>query len=227
MIQTKILVVDDDENIVSLVTDVLEKENFKIITASDTDDGYKRAINSQPDLIILDIKMPKIGGIELCRMLRAEPRTRIIPIIMLTVESAEMDKVIGLGVGADDYISKPFGLKELVARVRALIRRVSYLQELPETIKSSNLEINVIARTIKIGKKDIYLRPKEFDLLVLFVRKPNIVLTRQHLLETVFGYSVPVPSRTVDTHIKNLRHQLGTFGEKIKTVFGCGFKFVP
>lgn len=223
----KILAVDDDENILSLVCDILEKEKFTVITASDTEEGYKKAINSQPDLIILDIKMPKIGGIELCRILRQEPSTKTIPIIMLTVESTETDKVIGFGIGADEYVTKPFSSKEFVARVRSLLRRVAYLKESPEIIKSGNLEISVIAKTVKIGNEDIFLRPKEFDLLVFFIRKPNIVLTRQHLLESVFGYNVPVPSRTVDTHIKNLRKKLGKFSKKIKTVFGYGFKFVP
>ena len=227
MIEAKILVIDDDESILSLVSDILEKEGFTVITASDTEEGYKKALNSRPDLIISDVKMPVIGGIELCRILKEEPGIKKIPVIMLTVESTETDKIIGLGVGADDYITKPFSSKELVARIHSLLRRVQYLKEPSEIIKSGNLEINVISKTVKLNKKEIYLRPKEFELLVLFLKRPNMVLTRQHLLESVFGYNVPVPSRTVDTHIKNLRHKLGPFSKKIKTVFGYGFKFVP
>ncbi|MFH8039026.1 MAG: response regulator [Candidatus Aenigmatarchaeota archaeon] len=228
MIKPKILVIDDEENILSLVSDLLEKENFHVITATTTDEGYKRAVKSQPDLIILDIKIPTIGGIELCRILRNDPATKNIPIIMLTVESTETDKVIGLEIGADDYITKPFSPKELVARVRAVLRRTILYKETPEeVIKIGELEINVNSREVKLGNRNIYLRPKEFDLLLLFVRKPNIVLTRQYILESVLGYKVPVPTRTVDTHIKNLRAALGPYGKKIKTVFGCGFKFVP
>ncbi len=223
----KILVIDDEENILSLITDLLEKENFVVITATNTEEGYKKAINSQPDLIILDIKIPKIGGIELCRLLREKPETKTIPIIMLTVESSETDKIIGLETGADDYITKPFSTGELLARVRALLRRTKLLEETSSIIKSGKLEVNVISRVAKLDNKDIKLRPKEFDLLVLFLKKPNVVITRQHILETVFGYKVPVPTRTVDTHIKNLRSTLGPFGKKIKTVFGYGFKFVP
>ncbi|MFH1540247.1 MAG: response regulator transcription factor [Elusimicrobiota bacterium] len=227
MREYKILAIDDDENILSLVCDILEKEDYIVITATNTDDGYKKAISSHPDLIMLDIKMPKIGGIELCRLLRQDPITKIIPIIMLTVESMEVDKIIGFGIGADDYITKPFSSKEFVARVRSLLRRSVCSKESPEVIKSDNLEINTISKTVKINKKEIHLRPKEFDLLIFFIRKHNMVLTRQQLLESVFGYNVPVPSRTVDTHVKNLRHKLGSFGKKIKTIFGFGFKFVP
>jgi len=226
MIKPKILVIDDEEDILSLVSDLLEKENFYVITATTTEEGYKKAIKSQPDLIILDIKIPKIGGVELCRILRDDPKTKHIPIIMLTVESTETDKIIGLEIGADDYITKPFSTKELVARIKAVLRRVNSFKESPEIIKSGNLEIDVRSRTAKLNGKDIYLRPKEFDLLLLFVQKPNVVITRQYILETIFGYKVPVPTRTVDTHIKNLRSALGSFGKKIKTVFGYGFKFV-
>lgn len=227
MINRKILVIDDEESILSLVSALLEKENFTVIAASDTEEGYKKAIKSQPELIILDVKMPKIGGIELCRILKEEPKTKTIPVIMLTVESSETDKVIGLETGADDYITKPFSSRELIARVRALLRRVELFKKPQETIKFGSLEVNVISRTVTLDKKNIHLRPKEFDLLVNFLRKPNIVLSRQQILESVFEYKVPVPTRTVDTHIKNLRAVLGHFGRKIKTVFGYGFKFVP
>ena len=122
MIENKIVIVDDEESIRELVGDLLESENFKVIKCADTDDGYKRILKSKPDLVILDVKMPQIGGIELCRLLRENIETKNIPVIMLTVESTETDKVIGFGVGADDYITKPFSNRELVARVRALLR---------------------------------------------------------------------------------------------------------
>lgn len=227
MIKQKILVVDDDENILSLLTDVLERENFVVITAPDTDEGYKKAIKSQPDLIILDVKMPKIGGIELCRILREDARVKGIPIMMLTVESSETDKVIGLEVGADDYVTKPFSNRELVARIKSLLRRTSRIQEKSDIMKVENLEVDMVARTVTVGKKIIYLRPKEFELLVLFIKKPNVVLSREYILETIFGYKTTLHSRTIDTHIKNLRRALGPVGKKIKTVFGYGFKFVP
>lgn len=226
MISKKILVVDDDEHIRSLLTDVLEKENFMVIACADTEEGYMRIIKSQPDLVILDVKMPRIGGIELCRLLRENPQTKTIPIIMLTVESTETDKVIGLEVGADDYITKPFSNRELVARISSLLRRVARKDDV-ELIKIDGLEMNLISRTVTLNKREVTLRPKEFDLLYMFLRKPNVVLTREYILESVFNCQAALTTRTIDTHIKNLRHALGSWGRRIQTVFGRGFKFVP
>ena len=226
MFANKIVIVDDEQSIRELVADVLEAEKFKVIKCADTDEGYKRILKSKPDLIILDVKMPQIGGIELCRLLREEPTTKNTPIIMLTVESTETDKIIGFGVGADDYITKPFSNKELVARIRALLRRTNRVQE-NSTLTVDNLVMNLEARTVEIKGKEIKLRPKEFDLLHMFLLKPNNVLTREFILENVFEYNVAVTTRTIDTHIKNLRQALGSWGDKIKTIFGRGFKFVP
>lgn len=227
MIGNKIVIVDDEENIRELVADVLETENFKVIKCADTDEGYKRIIKSKPDLVILDVKMPQIGGIELCRLLRGNIETKNIPVIMLTVEATETDKVIGLGVGADDYITKPFSNRELVARVRALLRRVSRTEDKSVDIEVDDLVMNLEARTVTIKEKEIKLRPKEFDLLHMFLLKPNIVLNREYILENVFDYNITVTTRTIDTHIKNLRQALGKWGVRVKTIFGRGFKFVP
>ncbi|OGS02489.1 MAG: hypothetical protein A2204_05300 [Elusimicrobia bacterium RIFOXYA1_FULL_47_7] len=227
MISKKILIIDDEDNIRSLVTDVLERENYMVISSPDTDDGYARVLKSKPDLLILDVKVPRIGGIELCRLLRENQDTKHIPIIMLTVESTETDKVIGLEAGADDYVTKPFSNKELLARVASLLRRVKRSGEGDDVIKSANIEVNIKSHSVTLDGRDLKLRPKEFDLLVLFLRNPNVVFDRTYILENVFGYKIPVSTRTIDTHIKNLRHSLGSFGEKIQTIFGRGFKFVP
>ena len=227
MIGNKIVIVDDEENIRELVGDLLESENFKVIKCADTDDGYKRILKSKPDLVILDVKMPQIGGIELCRLLRENVETKHIPVIMLTVESTETDKVIGFGVGADDYITKPFSNRELVARVRALLRRVSRIEDKTVNIETDGLVMNLEARTVTIKGKEIKLRPKEFDLLYMFLLKPNVVLNREYILENVFDYNIGVTTRTIDTHIKNLRQALGSWGDRINTNFGRGFKFVP
>jgi two-component system phosphate regulon response regulator PhoB len=170
--------------------------------------------------------MPRIGGIELCRMLRETPQTKNIPIIMLTVESSETDKVIGLEVGADDYITKPFSNRELTARVNSLLRRAGR-GETVDVIKVDGLEMNMVSREVTLNKKKITLRPKEFDLLQMFIKKPNVVLNREYILETVFECQAVLTTRTIDTHIKNLRHALGSWGKRITTVFGRGFKFVP
>ena len=227
MIENKIVIVDDDEAIRELVADVLETENFKVIKCADTDEGYKRILKSKPDLVILDVKMPQIGGIELCRLLRENIETKNIPVIMLTVEATETDKVIGLGVGADDYITKPFSNRELVARVRALLRRVSRTDDKTINLEVDGLVMNLEARTVTIKGKEVKLRPKEFDLLYMFLLKPNVVLSREYILENVFDYNIGVTTRTIDTHIKNLRQALGLWGDKINTIFGRGFKFVP
>lgn len=222
----KIVIVDDEEEIRELVADVLEAEKYRVIKCADTDEGYKRIVKSKPDLAILDVKMPRIGGIELCRLLRSDPATKNMPVIMLTVESTETDKVIGLGVGADDYITKPFSNKELVARVRALLRRTARKEE-SNIIKADGLVMNLDARTVILNSKEIKLRPKEFDLLHMFLIKPNIVLSRDFILENVFEYNVAVTTRTIDTHVKNLRQALGSWSQKIITIFGRGFKFIP
>ncbi|MCL2388992.1 MAG: response regulator transcription factor [Elusimicrobia bacterium] len=226
MIKQKIVVVDDDSAIRSLVKDVLEKEGYFAVACKDTDEGYGKIVKSKPDLAILDVKMPQVGGIELCRLLRQTPETKNIPIIMLTVESSETDKIIGFGVGADDYITKPFVPSELAARVKALIRRASRQDE-QNIIEFEGLTLNIDSRTVFVGKKEISLRPKEFDLLHIFLLKPNIVLSRDYILENVFQYNLSVTTRTVDTHMKNLRRSLGPWSKRIETVFGCGFKLVP
>ena len=226
MITKKILVVDDDENLLSLLEDVLERETYMVITCANTEDGYARIIKSQPDLVILDIKVPRIGGIELCRLLRQNPQTKKIPIIMLTVESSETDKVIGLEMGADDYVTKPFSSKELIARISSLLRRVNRREE-TDSIKADGLEMNLVSRTVYLNKKPMTLRRKEFDLLHVFLMKPDVVLTREFILENVFETQALITTRTIDTHIKNLRHALGPWSKRIVTVFGRGFKFVP
>ena len=197
-----------------------------VISSSDTEEGYKKALKSQPDLILLDIKIPRIGGIELCRLLRSNQQTKDIPIIMLTVESSETDKVIGLEMGADDYVTKPFNNKELIARVKSLLRRMNRKEEV-QVITTDGLELNMVSRTVRLNKKEIALRPKEFDLLYVFLKKPNVVLEREFILENVFEYQTAVTTRTIDTHIKNLRQALGKWSKRIVTVFGRGFKFVP
>jgi DNA-binding response OmpR family regulator len=225
MIKNLIVIVDDDDGIRELVGDLLEFENFKVIKCANTDDGYKKILKYKPDLIFLDVKMPQIGGIELCRILRQEQATKNIPIIMLTVESTEHDKVTGLGVGADDYITKPFSNQELIARVRAILRRTGRKEE-KQVLKLNGLIMDLEARRVTVSGKEIMLRPKEFDLLQMFLSKQDMVVSKELILEKIFDYNSDVNTRTVDTHIKNLRQALGGWSGKIVTVFGKGFKLV-
>jgi DNA-binding response OmpR family regulator len=226
MIESKIIIVDDDKALTTLIKKVLEEEGFMVITCKDTDEGYKRILKSKPDLAVIDIRMPSVGGLELSRMLRTNPITKNIPIIMLTVESTEMCKVVGFENGADDYITKPFSNREFIARVRSLLRRVRR-KEGAKKIEHDGLVILLDSKTVTLNNKQISIRPKEFDLLYMLVSRPNVVLNREVILENVFEYNAAVATRTVDTHIKNLRHILGPWSKHIVTVFGLGFKFVP
>lgn len=225
MIKNTIVIVDDDDGIRELVGDLLEFENFRVIKCADTDDGYKKILQYKPDLIFLDIKMPQIGGVELCRIIRQTPSVKHIPIIMLTVESTENDKVTGLSVGADDYITKPFSNQELLARVKAILRRTKRTEE-KQILKADGLVMDLQARKVLLDGKEIILRPKEFDLLQMFLSQQDVLITREVLLEKIFDYNSEVTTRTVDTHIKNLRQALGKFGKRIVTVFGKGFKLI-
>jgi two-component system alkaline phosphatase synthesis response regulator PhoP len=227
MVETKVIVVDDEESLRSLVKNLLEGEGFMVITCKDTDEGYERMLKSKPDLAIVDINMPTIGGIEFCRTIRQTPALKNILIIMLTVESTETNKVIGLDSGADDYLTKPFSNRELVARVKALLRR-SKRKDKVNKFEIDNLSLSLESRTVFLNGKEVQLRSKEFDLLYLFLQKPGVVLNREFILENVFEYNISVTTRTIDTHIKNLRNSLKPWGRKhIKTIFGVGFRFDP
>ncbi|MDR2427619.1 MAG: response regulator transcription factor [Endomicrobium sp.] len=227
MVETKVIVVDDEESLRSLVKNLLEGEGFMVITCKDTDEGYERMLKSETDLAIVDINMPTIGGIEFCRTIRQTPVLKNILIIMLTVESTETNKVIGLDSGADDYLTKPFSNRELVARVKALLRR-SKRKNKVNKFEIDNLSLSLESRTVFLNGKEVQLRPKEFALLYLFLQKPGVVLNREFILENVFEYNISVTTRTIDTHIKNLRNSLKPWGRKhIKTIFGVGFRFDP
>ncbi|MDR1418516.1 MAG: response regulator transcription factor [Endomicrobium sp.] len=226
MIESKIIIVDDDAALTTLLKKVLEDEGFMVITCKDTDEGYKRILKSKPDLAVIDIRMPSVGGLELSRMLRTNPITKNIPIIMLTVESTETSKVLGFEHGADDYITKPFGNREFIARVKSLLRRVRR-KEGVKKIEHDGIIMLLDSKTVTLNNKQISIRPKEFDLLYMLMSNPNVVLSREVILENVFEYNAVVATRTIDTHIKNLRHILGPWSKHIVTVFGLGFEFIP
>jgi DNA-binding response OmpR family regulator len=171
--------------------------------------------------------MPTIGGIEFVKMIRQTSSLKNIPIMMLTVESTETNKVTGFDSGADDYLTKPFSNRELLARIKALLRRFKRKDKINK-VEVDGLVVSLEPRTVFLDGKEVKLRPKEFDLLSLFLQKPGIVLNREFILENVFEYNISVTTRTIDTHIKNLRNTLSPWGRKhIKTIFGIGFKFIP
>jgi len=222
----KILLVDDDPNIRQLVNLYLEKEGFEVEMASRGDDALQRFRNSQPNLILLDIMLPGMDGWQVCREIR---KTSNVPIIMLTAKDETFDKVLGLELGADDYVAKPFDMKELVARIKAVSRRFQ-VAETPDSreLNFPKLTINISRYTVIYEDRELELPPKELELLYFLAAHPGMVFTREQLLEQVWGYDYFGDSRTVDVHVKRLREKL-TNGEKygwlIKTVWGVGYKF--
>ncbi len=217
-----ILVVDDEPKITRLARDYLEKNGFRVVTAADGQSALTTARREKPDLVILDLMLPVIDGREVCRILRRESD---VPIIMLTALSEEIDQVTGLEIGADDYITKPFSVRALVARVRALLRRARGDVKAPSLIRVSGLEIDSEKYAVSFNGAPIKLTPNEFKLLVLLASRPNQTLTREQLLEDLHGTSSNV-DRSVDSHIKNLRKKLEiASGESmIETVYGIGYR---
>jgi two-component system alkaline phosphatase synthesis response regulator PhoP len=222
----KVLVVDDDVQLCQLICDILEEHGFQAFSANGTDEGFKRLAESRPDVLILDVWMPSIGGFEFCRQVRQDPELKGLPVMMLTVQDKEMDKVMGLEMGADDYMTKPFSQKELLARVKALLRRSERSSAVVETLlKSGDLELDVVRHVVRIKNRPIDMTPKEFDLLAALIQNHKKALSRQGLLTTVWGYEAPGNTGTIDVHIRHLRHKLGPHGDKIKTVLGFGYRF--
>jgi DNA-binding response OmpR family regulator len=220
-----ILVVDDEPKIVRLARDYLEKNGFRVVTAADGPSALAMARREKPDLIVLDLLLPGMDGREVCRILRAESD---VPIIMLTALSEESDQIVGLELGADDYIVKPFSPRALVARVRALLRRVQGGVKAPAVIRVGDLEIDTERYSVAFNGEALRLTPSEFDLLVALARHPGQTLTRQQLMDDLYGGAASSVDRSVDSHIKNLRRKLESASDRrlIETVYGVGYRFV-
>lgn len=218
-----ILVVDDEPKVARLARDYLEKNGFRVLTAGDGRSALATARREKPDLIILDLMLPTIDGREVCRILRRESD---VPIIMLTAQSEEIDQVTGLEIGADDYITKPFPVRALVARVRALLRRTQGEVKTPGIIRTQGLEIDMAKHSVTFNNNPIKLTPNEFKLLYLLASRPGQILTREQLLEDLHGVTSST-DRSADSHVKNLRKKLEmTSGESmIETVYGIGYRF--
>ena len=220
-----ILIVDDDKNICKIIRDYLEFEDFNVSVAYDGEEALTKIKQEDFDLIILDIMLPEVDGLEVCQELRPQNNT---PILMLSAKNKEIDRITGLELGADDYVTKPFSPKEIAARVKAILRRTKQDKEVEEkdVIKFPELMINKNYRTVKVSDKEVKLTPKEFDLLCALASAPRQVFAREDLLKKVWGYDYFGDIRTVDTHIKSLRKKLsGKVKDYIKTVWGVGYKF--
>lgn len=221
----RILIVDDEEMIVRTVKAYLDREGFKTYTAFDGEEALRAFADKGPDLIVLDLMLPKISGIEVTRSIRAKSS---VPIIMLTAKAAEADRVVGLELGADDYVVKPFSPRELVARIRAVLRRFEGEGAEVERIVIGGLEIDLKTREVKVDGNEIELTPTEFDLLGYLARHPGQVFTRLQLLREVQGYTYDSFARTIDTHVKNLRRKIEQdpkIPTHILTVHGVGYRF--
>jgi len=221
-----ILIVEDDPDISESLKYNFEREGFPVVTALTGEAGLAAALNQResPSLIILDLMLPGMSGSELCRRLRREPATRRTPIIMLTAKASESDRVTGLDLGADDYITKPFYVRELLARVRAVMRRMDETGDKPFADDHLLIEFDDI-RVVCDGQK-VKLTNKEFSLLSTLAKSADRVITRQQLLDNVWGYSYYGDARTLDVHIRRLRQKLGRCGQCIETVVGVGYRFV-
>jgi DNA-binding response OmpR family regulator len=225
MANPTVLVIDDEKDLVELVRYNLEKEHLDAITAFDGASGMAIALKHRPDLIVLDVMMPGMSGLEVCKNLRTDERTKEIPIIMLTARASETDRVVGLELGADDYVTKPFSPRELVARVRAVLRRSSAPKETSKVIKRGELLIEVDAREVKYAGKDVSLTATEFRVLEFLARRPGRVVSRDDIIDAALGHNNAVMDRTIDVHITSLRKKLGEGGKMIETVRGFGYKF--
>ena len=228
MTYSKILVVEDDPNLLETLKYNLRKEGHEVIAASDGEQALENARKERPDLIVLDIMLPKISGFEVCRILRKE---MTVPILMLTAKVDEMDKVVGLEIGADDYMTKPFSMREFLARVRAMLRRrkmAAAPQENEEAIlKSGDLVIDIARHQVSLSGAALKLSPKEFDLLVFLTKNKGLVFSREQLLEKVWGYDFAGDTRTVDVHVRWLRQKIESDPARPKhlvTVRGTGYK---
>jgi DNA-binding response OmpR family regulator len=224
-----ILIVEDERNLCHLIRDNLKEQGYGVLLAFDGASALAMAKDTAPDLVILDIMLPGIDGLEVCRRLRQDS---IVPILMLTARAEEIDRVLGLELGADDYLTKPFSMRELKARVRALLRRVEMMQSTDlsanQALTTAGLFLDPTSYETRLDDQAIDLAPKEFALLYLLVRHPGRVFSRAYLLDEIWGYEAAAYDRTVDTHVYRLRQKLGAEGEiarRIVAVRGIGYKF--
>ena len=225
MKKAKILVVDDEKDIIELVRYNLEKEGFKVISAMDGEKALEIVSREEPEIIILDLMLPGIDGLDVCRELKRNDPTSSIPIIMLTAKGEESDIVIGLGLGADDYITKPFSPRVLVARVKAVLRRIESKKEEDKLMRINQLSIDLVRHQVTYRGKTLALTSTEFNLLILLAQNRGRVFTRDQILDKAWKEESFVVDRTVDVHVRRLRQKLGQASQFIETVRGVGYRF--
>jgi two-component system alkaline phosphatase synthesis response regulator PhoP len=220
-----VLAIDDEKDLIDLVRYNLEKEGFQVRGALDGETGLAMALQEKPDVVLVDLMLPGLDGLEVCRRLRADSRTAGIPLIMLTAKSGESDRIVGLELGADDYITKPFSTRELTARIRALLRRSAGHHEPPALLRRGELAIDLDRREVTCEGKPVELTATEFRMLHFLASHPGRVFSRGELIDHVLGRDVEVIDRTVDVHIMAVRKKLGKHGVLVETVRGFGYRF--
>lgn len=221
----KILIVEDEPDVVEMLKRQLDRAgDYKTIVASDGDSGIREAREQAPSLVVLDLMLPRMSGLEVCRVLKSDPATRDIPIIMLTAKAEEVDRIVGLEFGADDYVTKPFSPRELVLRIGAILRRIT-APRVEKKISAGDIVIDTERHDVRLAGKEVELTPVEFKLLSMLVQRRGRVQARDRLLNEVWGYEAAIDTRTVDTHVRRLREKLGKRGNLIETVRGFGYRF--
>jgi phosphate regulon transcriptional regulator PhoB len=223
----KILIVDDEKDIVKMLEYNLKKEGFRTVAAYDGEDALSSALRDHPQLIILDLMLPGMDGLEVCKALKKEQKTAAIPLIMLTAKAQEADKIVGLELGADDYITKPFSPRELIARVKAVLRRAKEKESPVQELTIGDLSIDLARIAVTVKNKPIELTSKEFELLKMLINAKGRVLSRDYLLDTIWGFdnALEIQTRTVDVHIRTLRKKLKGEAKRIVTVKNYGYRF--
>ena len=223
---TKILIVEDEAGLRQGLEINLRHENYETGTAGDGEEAIRLFHSEQPDLVLLDLMLPGMDGLEVCRMIRRQQTTAHVPIIIVSARADEVDRVLGLEMGADDYVVKPFSLKELAARAKVALRRNSSTGEPPQGYRDENWEIEFDAYVVRYKGEEVRLTHKEFELFRYMVERPGRVLTRERLLERVWGWESEIDARSIDAHIRRLRLKLGAARNHVETVVGLGYRFV-
>ena len=219
-----ILVIDDEQDILDLVSFHLEKAGFKVLCATSGDEGLRLIQEKRPDLVVLDIMLPGLSGVEVLKQIKYDTDKQNIPVLMLTAKTEEVDRILGFELGADDYLTKPFSVRELLLRIKAILSRLTPIRQSEIPLRCGRIEVATSRREVKLDDESLDLTSTEFDLLTFLLRNVGRVVTREQLLQRVWGYSYGGNTRTVDTHIQRLREKLKTEAHQIQTVRGIGYK---
>ena len=225
MARPRILIIEDERGLTDVLTYNLEREGYEVLVAHDGQEGLRKAQMQLPDMILLDLMLPKMDGLEVCRELRAGERTRHVPILMLTAKAEETDQVVGFSLGADDYVTKPFSVKVLVQRIKALQRRREGGPDMGDVVEHAGVRVDRVRHQAYVHGRELELTPTEFRLLECLVRQHGRAFTRGQLMDAAIGEGAIVLERTIDVHIKSLRRKLGAEGEVIETIRGVGYRF--